>query len=77
MKLTLRTTEREASDVFSFVFTPERLLRWKAGQYLHYKPVFYVSGPESMVKSLDKILKTLGVSKKRVKCDFFPGYHGP
>jgi len=40
-------------------------------------PVFYVSGPEPMVESLDKTLKKLGVSKKRVKNDFFPGYHWP
>jgi len=33
MKLTLRTTEQEASDIFSFVFEPERPLRRKAGQY--------------------------------------------
>ena len=227
MKLTLHTTKQEASDVFSFVFTPERPLRWQAGQYLHYilnhpqpddrgveryfsiasaphekevilttrfapkgssfkkalkalkpgeaievrekggdftldqrrktfvfiaggigitpfrailldldrhrkplnvqllyanrdndfpyrkeletlrkrhpefridyvvsphridektipklvaemeKPMFYVSGPEPMVETLDKILKKLGVSKKRLKNDFFPGYHWP
>jgi hypothetical protein len=33
MKLTLRATKREASDIFSFIFVPERPLRWKAGQY--------------------------------------------
>jgi ferredoxin-NADP reductase len=36
MKLTLRATKQEASDIFSFIFAPERPLRWKAGQYLHY-----------------------------------------
>ena len=227
MKLTLRTTKQEASDIFSFIFKPERPLRWQAGQYLHYildhpkpddrgvgryfsiasaphekqvmlttrfapkgssfkkalkklkpgdvievrdkggdfvldhrrkmfvfiaggigitpfrailldmdrnrnplnvqllyanrdndfpyrkelealkkrhpefridyivspnridektipklvpdmdKSVFYVSGPEPMVESLDQTLKKLGVSKKRVKNDFFPGYHWP
>jgi ferredoxin-NADP reductase len=41
------------------------------------EPVFYVSGPEPMVESLDKTLIKLGVSKKRVKNDFFPGYHWP
>jgi ferredoxin-NADP reductase len=40
-------------------------------------PVFYVSGPEPMVESMDKTLKKLGVSRKRVKNDFFPGYHWP
>ena len=41
------------------------------------EPAFYVSGPEPMVESLDKTLKKLGVSKKRIKTDFFPGYHWP
>ena len=36
MKLTLRATKQEASDIFSFIFVSERPLRWKAGQYLHY-----------------------------------------
>jgi ferredoxin-NADP reductase len=40
-------------------------------------PTFYVSGPEPMVESLDKTLKKLGVPKKRVKNDFFPGYRWP
>jgi len=40
-------------------------------------PTFYVSGPEPMVKSLEKTLKKLNVPKKRIKTDFFPGYHWP
>ena len=36
MKLTLRATRQEAGDIFSFIFAPERPLRWQAGQYLHY-----------------------------------------
>jgi ferredoxin-NADP reductase len=36
MKLTLRTTRQETRDIYTFVFEPERPLRWKAGQYLHY-----------------------------------------
>src|SRR5450432_2032293 len=36
MKLTLHATKQEASDIFSFIFTPARPLRWQAGQYLHY-----------------------------------------
>jgi ferredoxin-NADP reductase len=41
------------------------------------KPMFYVSGPEPMVESMDKTLKKIGVSKKRIKNDFFPGYEWP
>jgi len=36
MKLTLRTIKQEASDIFSYIFMPERSLKWQAGQYLHY-----------------------------------------
>jgi len=35
---------------------------------------FYASGPQLMVQSIEKTLKTAGVSKKRIKTDFFPGY---
>ena len=41
------------------------------------KPMFYVSGPEPMVESMDKTLKKIGVSKKRIKNDFFPGCEWP
>ena len=41
------------------------------------KPVFYVSGPEPMVASVDQALKKLGVTKQRIKNDFFPGYKWP
>jgi Oxidoreductase NAD-binding domain len=41
------------------------------------EPVFYVSGPEPMVESLEQTLKKLSVPKKRIKTDFFPGYHWP
>jgi ferredoxin-NADP reductase len=38
---------------------------------------FYVSGPEPMVESFDKILKELGVPEKEIENDFFPGYEWP
>ncbi len=36
----------------------------------------YLSGPEPMVETLNKDLKTLGVNKKHLRTDFFPGYAG-
>lgn len=36
MKLTLRETRPEASDVVSFIFEPTGPLHWTAGQYLKY-----------------------------------------
>jgi len=38
------------------------------------KPLFYVSGPEPMVESVGKMLQQLGVPKKHIKQDWFPGY---
>lgn len=36
--------------------------------------LIYLSGPEPMIESLESGLKDLGVNKKRLKTDFFPGY---
>ncbi len=38
------------------------------------KPSFYVSGPEPMVEQVGKMLQQIGVPKKRIKQDWFPGY---
>jgi ferredoxin-NADP reductase len=38
------------------------------------KTLFYVSGPEPMVESIGKMLQQIGVPKKRIKQDWFPGY---
>jgi len=37
-------------------------------------PLFYVSGPEPMVENVGKMLRQIGVSKSRIKQDWFPGY---
>ncbi len=38
--------------------------------------IFYVSGPEPMVKAFEKMLKQMGVASKNIKRDYFPGYTG-
>lgn len=38
------------------------------------KPIFYISGPEPMVKSLGALLETMGVPAEHIKLDDFPGY---
>ena len=35
---------------------------------------FYISGPHSMVTLFEKMLHDLGVSKNKIKTDFFPGF---
>lgn len=36
--------------------------------------IFYISGPESLVLAFEKILSKMGVLKRQVKTDYFPGY---
>ncbi|MDX1608269.1 MAG: hypothetical protein R3251_03610, partial [Candidatus Spechtbacterales bacterium] len=36
--------------------------------------IFYVSGPDPMVRSTEKILTGIGVKDKNIKTDYFPGY---
>ena len=36
--------------------------------------IFYISGPRIMVVRFQKVLAELGVSKTRIKTDFFPGF---
>jgi ferredoxin-NADP reductase len=38
------------------------------------RPLFYVSGPEPMVEGIGKLLEKMGVPKKHIKQDWFPGY---
>jgi ferredoxin-NADP reductase/Na+-translocating ferredoxin:NAD+ oxidoreductase RnfD subunit len=35
---------------------------------------FFISGPRSMVLAFQSTLRTLGVSRRRIKTDFFPGF---
>lgn len=36
--------------------------------------VFYLSGPHAMVMGFEEVLKTMEISSKKIKKDFFPGY---
>ena len=36
--------------------------------------LFYLSGPHTMVKAMEAALKDLGVARRNIKTDFFPGY---
>lgn len=38
------------------------------------EPIFYVSGPEPMVESFDKMLKEMEIKDEKIKTDYFPGY---
>jgi len=36
--------------------------------------MFYISGPHSMVVAFEKVLKNIGIAKRYIKTDFFPGF---
>ncbi|HEY1661181.1 MAG TPA: FAD-dependent oxidoreductase [Verrucomicrobiae bacterium] len=68
--------KRNPNFIIHYLFSPERIDKdtvrklapaWK-------KSLFYVSGPEPMVESVGKMLQKIGVRKKHIKQDWFPGY---
>ena len=36
--------------------------------------IFYISGPQAMVKAIRRTLRGMGVRRSRIKVDFFPGF---
>ncbi len=41
------------------------------------RPIFYISGPEPMVESFEKMMRGMGIPDARLKRDYFPGYRWP
>ncbi len=39
-----------------------------------HERTFYISGPHGMVVAFEKTLKAMGVSRSRIKTDYFPGF---
>ena len=58
------------------LFSPQRIDKQTIKELVPdlKKPFFYVSGPEPMVEAIGKMLQQIGVPKKRIKQDWFPGY---
>ncbi len=38
------------------------------------KAIYYLSGPDSMVKAIEKTLHDIGIPRSQIKTDYFPGY---
>jgi ferredoxin-NADP reductase len=59
-----------------YLFHPERIDQEAIERIVPdlKRPIFYVSGPEPMVESIGKLLEKMGVPKKHIKQDWFPGY---
>ena len=50
----------------------KKIIKEKINNLKEY--IFYVSGPDPMVDDLEVLLKKLGVSKDKLKLDYFSGY---
>jgi ferredoxin-NADP reductase len=59
-----------------YLFHPQRIDKKTIKEFVPNlkRPLFYVSGPEPMVEIVGKMLQQMGVPKKRIKQDWFPGY---
>lgn len=59
-----------------YIINPEKIDAKKVQELVpdFTKKIFYVSGPEAMVDSLNEMLKSIGVSEENLKGDWFPGY---
>ena len=59
-----------------YLFHPQRIDKKTVKELIPNlrTPLFYVSGPEPMVESIGKMLQQIGVPKRRIKQDWFPGY---
>ncbi|MGA2244123.1 MAG: FAD-dependent oxidoreductase [Verrucomicrobiota bacterium] len=59
-----------------YVFRPKHLDEATIREYVPdlRTPQFFVSGPEPMVERISRLLEKMGVVKKHIKLDWFPGY---
>jgi ferredoxin-NADP reductase len=48
------------------------MIQKEVPQYLN--KTFYISGPHGMVNAFENTLKSMGVHRKNIKIDFFPGF---
>lgn len=68
--------ENNPNLVIHYLTSPERVDEKVIGTFVPdvQKPVFYISGPEPMVKSLGAMLEKMSVPANHIKLDDFPGY---
>jgi ferredoxin-NADP reductase len=69
-------TKQNPNLTIHYLFSPQRIDKETVKEFVPdlKKPLFYVSGPEPMVEAIGKMLQQIGVPKKRIKQDWFPGY---
>jgi ferredoxin-NADP reductase len=64
---------------FYYVVHPKRIDEETIERYVpdYLRRVFYVSGPEPMVEEFEKMLEKMGILRRNIKRDYFPGYDWP
>lgn len=62
---------KEKVDNFEHGFLTEDIIRRHTPDYL--ERTWYISGPPGMVSAYTKLLLAMGISRRRIKRDFFPG----
>jgi ferredoxin-NADP reductase/Na+-translocating ferredoxin:NAD+ oxidoreductase RnfD subunit len=71
IKTVYALTDEKPSNAFSGPINAA-LIRREIPDYLDR--TFYISGPHAMVEAFKKTLREMGVSRFRIKSDFFPGF---
>jgi ferredoxin-NADP reductase len=68
--------QRNSNLAIHYILAPERVDESVIRKFVLdiSKAIFYISGPEPMVKALAEAVKGMGVIKERIKLDDFPGY---
>ncbi len=62
--------------VIHYLVSPDRIDETAIATFVPdlKKPLFYISGPEPMVKNLGTLVESMGVPTDHIKLDDFPGY---
>lgn len=63
--------KESASPEYETGYLSAEIVKWHLGDYK--ERIWFISGPPNMVNNAKSILQTLGVPRKNIKTDFFPG----
>lgn len=75
IKTIYAVTDKGEVPVGSFMyngFVDARIIQREVSDYLN--KTFYISGPRGMVTAFEDTLRSMGVKRKNIKIDFFPGF---
>lgn len=53
-------------------FIDAQVIQKEVPDYMH--KTFYISGPHGMVRAFENTLRSMGIPKRNIKIDFFPGF---